>query len=67
MQNKYKEDEFYRLSTRCTENVESNLNAWGGWISVTVYDLHLLVFPDKTKAIRSQDHSEKVVQMKKKW
>lgn len=49
------------ISTYYAANVEINLNARGGWISVTVCDLHLCAFPDKTKAIRSQDCSEKVV------
>lgn len=48
-------------SIHCTENVDINLNAPRGWISFTVCDLHLRAFPDKTKAIRSQDCSEKVV------
>lgn len=38
-----------------------------GWISVTVHDLHLVAFPDKTKAAGSQECGEKVDQMKKKW
>lgn len=35
-------------------------------ISVTARDLHFLAFPDETKAIKSQDGSEKVVEKKEK-
>lgn len=62
MQNTFKGDEFYSgYPYKCTENMENNLNAQWGGVSVIVHDLHLLAFPDKTKAIRSQDRSEKVV------
>lgn len=54
------------LSPHSTEKLEIKLNAQEGWISPTVYDLHLLAFADKTKAIKSQGHSEKVVEKKKK-
>lgn len=37
-----------------------------GLISVTARDLHFLAFPDETKAIKSQDGSEKVVEKKEK-